>query len=118
MNIGTRPLCTQCKAKPRAYAYKKGSKIYWRRLCDTCNRKKKKLRIGGITALQRSGYRKKNSCELCGFKVQESLQLNVFFVDGNKNTVAIHNLKTVCANCQRLASVRKLRWKIGDLEVD
>ena len=40
MNIGTRPLCVKCKAKPRAYGYKKNNKIYWRRLCDTCNRKK------------------------------------------------------------------------------
>jgi hypothetical protein len=28
------------------------------------------------------------------------------------------NLKTVCANCQRLASVRRLGWKMGDLVVD
>ena len=118
MNIGTRPLCTQCKAKPRAYGYRKGTKIYWRRLCDTCNRKKKKLRTGGITPLQRSGYRKKNKCELCGFKAKEPLQLDVFFVDGNKNNVNATNLKTVCANCQRLVSVKQLRWKIGDLEVD
>ena len=118
MDIGTRPLCIQCKVKPRAYGYRKGIKIYWRRLCDTCIRKKKKLRIGGITALQRSGYRKKNSCELCGFKAQKSIQLDVFFVDGNKNNVAIHNLKTVCANCQRLASIKKLRWKMGDLVAD
>ena len=38
MNIGTRPLCTQCKAKPRAYGYRKGTKIYWRRLCDGIGR--------------------------------------------------------------------------------
>ena len=118
MNIGIRPLCIKCKAKPRAYGYKKGSKIYWRRLCDTCNRKKKNLRTGGITALQRSGYRKKNSCELCGFKAQKSIQLDVFFVDGNMRNTNITNLKTVCANCQRLASIKKLRWRIGDLEVD
>ena len=118
MYMDTRPLCTQCKAKPRAYGYRKGNKIYWRRMCDTCIRKKKKLRIGGITALQRSGYHKKNKCELCGFKAQEPLQLDVFFVDGNKNNCAFHNLKTVCANCQRLASVKKLRWKMGDLVAD
>ena len=100
MNIGTRPLCIQCKAKPRAYGYRKGTKIYWRRLCDTCNRKKK------------------SKCEMCGFKAQESLQLDIFFVDGNKNNCAFHNLKTVCANCQRLASIKKLRWKMGDLVAD
>ena len=27
MNIGTRPLCVKCKAKPRAYGYKKNNKI-------------------------------------------------------------------------------------------
>jgi len=47
-----------------------------------------------------------------------TLSAKKLFVDGNKNNCAFHNLKTVCANCQRLASVRKLRWKIGDLEVD
>jgi len=118
MNIGTRPLCTQCKAKPRAYAYRKGTKIYWRRYCDTCIRKNKKLKVGGITPLQRSGYRKKSGCELCGFKAREALQLDVLFVDGNKNNTNTTNLKTVCANCQRLASVKQLRWTVGDLEVD
>ena len=113
-----RPLCIQCKSKPRAYGYKKGKKIYWRRLCDTCIRQKKNLKTGGITPLQRSGYNKKNKCELCGFVAQESLQLDVFFVDGNKRNTKSHNLKTVCANCQRLASIKKLRWRIGDLEVD
>ena len=116
--IGTRPLCKQCKIKVRAMGYRRGRKVYWRSLCDTCIRKKKKLKVGGITPLQRSGYKKKSKCETCGFKAQESLQLDVFFVDGNKNNINVHNLKTVCANCQRLASIKKLRWKIGDLEVD
>ena len=42
MDKSLRPLCVQCKAKPRAYAYKRNDKIYWRTLCDTCNRKKSK----------------------------------------------------------------------------
>ena len=116
--IQIRPLCVTCKSKPRAYAYKKGNKIYWRKLCDACNRKKAKKKIGGITALQRSGYRKKSKCELCGFKAQTQLQLDVLFIDGNlRNTNSI-NLKTVCANCQRLSSVKRLGWKIGDLVAD
>ena len=118
MNINTRPLCTSCKAKPRAYAYRKGSKIYWRRLCDTCNRKKHKLKIGGVTPLQRSGYKKKHKCELCGFKAQDKLQLDVLFVDGNLRNTISNNLKTVCANCQRLSSVRRLGWRVGDLIAD
>ncbi len=116
--IQIRPLCVNCKSKPRAYAYKKGNKIYWRKLCDACNRKKSKKKIGGITALQRSGYRKKSKCELCGFKAQAQLQLDVLFVDGNLRNTNNKNLKTVCANCQRLSSVKRLGWKIGDLVAD
>ena len=91
--IQIRPLCVECKSKPRAYAYKKGNKIYWRKLCDTCNRKKTKKKIGGVTALQRSGYRKKSKCELCGFKAQTQLQLDVLFVDGNLRNIHSSNLK-------------------------
>ena len=116
--IQIRPLCVNCKSKPRAYAYKKGNKIYWRKLCDACNRKKSKKKIGGITALQRSGYRKKSKCELCGFKSRNQLQLDVLFVDGNLRNTNNTNLKTVCANCQRLSSVKRLGWKVGDLVAD
>jgi hypothetical protein len=118
MNSGLRPLCVQCKTNPRAMGYRRGTKIYWRRHCDTCIRKNKNLKIGGITPLQRSGYTKKRKCELCGFKAREQIQLDVLFIDGNKNNTNDVNLKTVCANCQRLASVKRLRWTVGDLEVD
>ena len=55
------------------------------------------------------------------FKTHQTLiryQLDVFFVDGNLRNTVSTNLKTVCANCQRLASVRRLGWKIGDLVAD
>ncbi len=118
MSKNLRPLCTECKAKPRAYAYRKGNKIYWRRLCDTCIRKKHKLKVGGVTALERSGYKKRPKCELCGFKAQNLIQLDVLFVDGNLRNTVHTNLKTVCANCQRLSSVRRLGWHVGDLIAD
>ena len=118
MTYNNRPLCKDCKAKPRAYAYRKGTQIYWRSLCDTCNRKKAGKKVGGITALQRSGYKKHKKCELCGFRAQKQSQLDVFFVDGSMKNTATTNLKTVCANCQRLPSVRRLGWRIGDLVAD
>ena len=118
MTYNVRPMCMECKAKPRAYAYKKKDRIYWRRLCDTCNRKKSQKRIGGITPLQRSGNKKRRKCELCGFKAQDQSQLDVFFVDGNLRNVNETNLKTVCANCQRLGGVRRLGWRVGDLIAD
>ena len=92
MRYINRPLCKQCKAKPRAYAYKRVNKIYWRSLCDTCNRKKAGKKVGGITALQRSGYKKRNKCELCGYKAQESSQLDVYFVDGDLRNTKTTNL--------------------------
>ena len=61
---------------------------------------------------------KKSKCELCGFKAQNQLQLDVLFVDGNLRNTNNTNLKTVCANCQRLASIKRLGWKIGDLVAD
>ncbi len=118
MDIGTRPLCKKCNDKPRAYGYKRNGKVYWRSKCDTCIRKEKNLKVGGVTPLQRSGYKLKNKCELCGFKAVEKSQMNVYFVDGNKKNVNPINLKTVCANCQRLTSVKRLGWRMGDLQAD
>jgi len=118
MQYKNRPLCTECKTKPRAYAYRRYGRIYWRSQCDTCIRKKAGKRVGGVTALQRSGYKKHKKCELCGFKAQHKSQLDVFFVDGDLRNTTATNLKTVCANCQRLGSIRRLGWRIGDLVAD
>ena len=118
MRYKDRPVCTKCMSKPRAYAYRKGTKIYWRSLCDTCNRKKAGKRVGGVTPLQRSGYKKSKKCELCGFKAQQSKQLDVLFVDGNMRNTSANNLKTICANCQRLDTIRRLGWRVGDLVAD
>ena len=68
--------------------------------------------------MQRSGYRKKKKCELCGFRATNQIQLDVLFIDGNLRNTAHANLKTVCANCQRLSSVRRLGWRVGDLVAD
>ena len=118
MDKSLRPLCKQCKSRPRAYAYRRGDRVYWRSLCDACNRKRAGKRVGGITALQRSGYKKKKKCEVCGFKAQDKEQLDVLFVDGDLRNISVGNLKTVCANCQRLQGIRRLGWRIGDLVAD
>ena len=118
MRYKDRPLCKTCKAKPRAYAYKRYGKVYWRSLCDTCIRKNTGKKVGGVTALQRSGYKKRKKCELCGFKAQDKEQLDVLFVDGNLRNTNVTNLKTICANCQRLRTTRRLGWRVGDLVAD
>lgn len=113
-----RPLCSNCQDKPRAYAYRKGHKIYWRRLCDSCIRKNKNKNTGGLNRWQTAGYKKKSKCELCGFRAVVQDQMDVYHVDGNRNNTSVYNLKTICANCQRLKSTQDLGWTIGDLEVD
>lgn len=113
-----RPLCTVCNERPRSYGYKKGDKIYWRSKCDACIRKQKNLKTGGAPRWHMAGYRKKSRCELCGFKAIQENQLDVYHVDGKKTNVSSYNLKTICANCQRLKSTQELGWSIGDLEVD
>ena len=55
---------------------------------------------------------------MCGFKAIQHNQMAVYHVDGNRNNVIAYNLKTICANCQRLKSTQELGWSIGDLEVD
>ena len=118
MRYKDRPLCKTCKAKPRAYAYKRYDRVYWRSQCDTCIRKNAGKKVGGVTALQRSGYKKRKKCELCGFKAQDKSQMDVLFVDGDLRNTSTTNLKTVCANCQRLGSTRRLGWRVGDLVAD
>ncbi len=113
-----RPLCKTCQEKPRAYGYRKNKKIYWRSQCDSCIRKKNKLKTGYMPKWHQAGYRKKNRCELCGFKAKSNVQLDVYHVDGRRNNCSPYNLKTLCANCQRLKSTQDLGWQIGDLEAD
>ena len=113
-----RPLCKTCRSKPRAYAYKKGNVIYYRSQCDTCIRIANKQNTGHVAKWYKAGYRKKKRCELCGFKQASSVQMDVYHVDGNRNNTVSYNLKTICANCQRLKSTQDLGWQLGDLEVD
>ena len=48
---------------------------------------------------------KKDCCELCGFKAEHTVQLDVDHIDGdNKNNDPI-NLQTLCANCHRLKTL-------------
>ena len=109
-----RPLC-KCGQRPAAINYKKGDRIYYRKLCERC------LRNGqghGIPIWQQQGYVKKDLCEKCGFTSKHEEQFNVFHIDGDLKNCSVTNLKTICANCQRLMQKRGSRWKQGDLLPD
>lgn len=106
-----RPLC-KCGYRPAAINYIKNGKTYYRKLCEKC------LKNGlntGIPAWYRAGYRIKNVCEKCGFKSPYMEIFSVFHIDGNLNNCRPSNLKTICANCQRVLHKEGITWKQGDL---
>jgi ribosomal protein S14 len=67
---------------------------------------------------EKSGYKKKAICERCGFRSKNPIQLDVFHIDGSLINSKPTNLKTICANCQRLFGVVEKTWKTGDLVPD
>lgn len=109
-----RPLCI-CGLRPAAINYYKNGKTFYRRKCETCLAHN----VGhGIPKWQLTGYKKKNFCEKCGFKSQHQEQFNVYHVDGDLNNSRPSNLKTICANCQRIIQKEGYRWRQGDLRPD
>lgn len=109
-----RPLCV-CGQRPAAINYYKNNKAYYRKKCEICL----KNGVGyGIPKWQLFGYKKKDICEKCGFKSKHSEQFNVYHIDGDLNNSRPTNLKTICANCQRIIQKEGYKWKQGDLLPD
>jgi hypothetical protein len=109
-----RDLCKKCQRRPVAINYKKEDRIYYRSVCDHCSKNFKNSRPTWLS----SGYKKKTACDRCGFKGEVLEQFDVYHIDGNIGNCRYVNLKTVCANCQRLLHKLKLPWKRGDLTPD
>jgi hypothetical protein len=114
INTCMRPLCKTCRKKPCGINYYKQDKTFYRSQCDTCAKdaRPKKPRWS------QSGYKKKSTCEKCGFKSKLPEQFDVYHIDGNLNSCNPLNLKTICANCQRTLQKEGLKWKQGDLIAD
>lgn len=106
-----RPTCLLCHQNPVAINYTSNGKIRYRKVCNSCSRKGKKLKPVPPSWFK-SGYRKKPGCEKCGYRAKfPEKQLTVFHLDGNlRNTDSI-NLKTVCLNCRVEVSASKLPWR-------
>ena len=91
-------MCLACNQRFRAVAYHKDDRIQYRRLCEYCIKRRKKLKTPD-PKWQLNGYKKKPTCDRCGFRAKYAAQLLVYHVDGNMNNSAVRNLKTVCQNC-------------------
>lgn len=112
-----RPICPHCNKQPRSINYKKENKTYYRKFCHRCS----KIMAGKKprkSAWEFSGYKKKTTCDVCGFKALYSSQIAVFHVDGNMKNTALSNLKSICLNCIEVVKRKELNWKRGDLTVD
>lgn len=110
-----RPLCI-CGLRPAAINYRKDKKVYYRKKCEICSKHGGTGR--GIPKWKRAGYEKKDQCEKCGHKSKHKEQFNVFHIDGNLDNCRPSNLKTICANCQRILQKEGVKWKQGDLLPD
>ncbi len=113
----TRPMCPVCnKNYCAANYYRKGIR-YYRSKCEDCIRKNKNLKVTE-PRWKKLGYKKKLTCDLCGFRRLYDSQLVVFHIDGNLNNNQLINLRTICLNCVETVKRKEPIWKQGDLEVD
>ena len=112
-----RPICQACNQRPRAIAYYRNDKIQYRRLCEYCIKRKRHIPIP-VPRWKSSGYKKKPTCDHCGFRARYAGQLLVCHVDGNLNNTDVRNLKTVCLNCTVEITKADFTWQVGDLEPD
>ena len=112
-----RPTCPACNQNLCAVNYIRGDKTHYRSRCDYCIKKGRRARIP-TPRWKASGYKKKPTCDVCGFRAKYSAQLLVYHVDGNLHNNEVKNLKTVCLNCTIEIPRQDLPWKPGDLEPD
>lgn len=112
-----RPICKTCNKNSCAINYIRNGKTYYRSICDECGRKKakKKPRVPGW---QKAGYKKKPTCDVCGFRSLFISQMTVYYIDGNLENNSFVNLRTVCLNCVEVVKRKEVTWRRGDLEVD
>lgn len=111
-----RPLCAVCKQKPCAINYHKDGKVFYRQKCSVCLKPRQGQK--GWPKWWLAGYRAKSRCDKCGYNSKHKEQFNVFHIDANLNNCSFSNLKTVCANCQRVLHLEGVTWKQGDLVPD
>jgi len=112
-----RPICPLCNKNYSAVNYIREGVRHYRSCCDECGRKKKKL-TPRKSHWSKSGYKKKATCDLCGFKSLFTSQITVFHVDGNLENSTPANLRSICLNCVEVVKKKEVNWKRGDLQVD
>ena len=112
-----RPICKTCGKNHSAVNYIREGVTHYRSMCDECGRKKNKLKPRR-PKWSSKGYKKKATCDLCGFKSLFPTQITVFHIDGDLENVSLSNLRSICLNCVEVVKKKEVTWKRGDLQVD
>ena len=112
-----RPICNACNRSFVAINYIKNNKVHYRTRCDSCIRQKRKIRPK-TPRWMKSGFKKKKSCDRCGFFAKSGAQILVFHMDGDLNNCDLTNLRNVCLNCSVEITKLELPWRVGDLIED
>lgn len=84
-----RGTCISCGILPRAVNYIRGTRTFYRKMCDSCSRAKNNS--PQVPKWVVRGYKKKHTCECCGFKSEYREQLVVIEI--------AKDFKTICLNC-------------------
>jgi hypothetical protein len=112
-----RPICKECNRNFRAINYVRNNITHYRSICDECGSKRIKKKPQRPN-WEKNGYKKKNICDICGFKSLYPSQMTVFYIDGNLKNPELSNLRTICLNCVEVVKRKEVTWKRGDLQVD
>ena len=112
-----RPICNACNQRPLAVNYYKNDVPHYRSRCDHCVRRNKKIRPPDAL-WKKAGYKKKPTCDRCGFKPKLASQTLVYHMDGNMRNVALNNLRTVCLNCVEEVKRLDVPWVPNPLQAD
>lgn len=112
-----RPMCNVCTQRFCAINYHKDETTHYRSRCEVCIKKNRKIKAPE-PRWKLAGYKKKPTCDRCGFRSKHSAQLLVYHVDGNLHNSELRNLKTICLNCSVEIKKADLPWRFEDLQPD
>ena len=112
-----RPTCLACSQRFCAVNYHRDGIAHYRSRCDHCIKRGRRQKPPEARWVK-SGYKKKPTCDLCGFKSIFPTQTTVFHIDGKLENTDFTNLRTICLNCVEVVKRKEVTWKRGDLEVD
>jgi hypothetical protein len=112
-----RKICSACNQRPAAINYTRDTITHYRSRCSICISKHRKIKAP-VPRWEAAGYKKKTTCDRCGFRSKYSAQLLVYHIDGNLANSNLRNLKTICRNCVEEVKRADLPWRPGDLQPD